>query len=137
VQAGQAAETARVQEAQAAENRSARQEQLAMMGFSAEQASLVADLEEQARTGDIQAAQMLETIGRSQESRRQAQLDLNYEDYLRQTGYNQDQIGFMSSILQGLPLRDAGTITEQTPYNPVQQALGAGLAGLSLYRGFQ
>jgi hypothetical protein len=108
-----------------------------MMGFSAEQASLVADLEEQARTGDIQAAQLLETIGRAQEAKSQAGLDIDYGDYLRQQGYNKEQIGFMSGILQGLPLRDAGTITEQTPYNPVQQALGAGLAGLSLYRGFQ
>jgi hypothetical protein len=113
------------------------QDQLAMMGFSAEQASLVADLEAQARTGDIQAAQLLETIGKQQEARQQAGLDIGYEDFLRQSGYDQEQLGFLSSILQGLPLRDSGTITEQTPYNPVQQALGAGLAGLSLYQGFQ
>lgn len=137
IQAARASELARVQAGQAAENRAAIQDQLTMMGFSAEQASLVADLEEQARTGDIQAAQLLETIGRAQEAKTQAGLDIDYEDYLRQQGYNKEQIGFMSSILQGLPLRDAGTITEQTPYNPVQQALGAGLAGLSLYRGFQ
>jgi hypothetical protein len=137
IQSAQASERARVQAGQASENRAAIQDQLTMMGFSAEQASLVADLEEQARTGDIQAAQLLETIGRAQEAKTQAGLDIDYEDYLRQQGYNKEQIGFMSSILQGLPLRDAGTITEQTPYNPVQQALGAGLAGLSLYRGFQ
>lgn len=137
IQSARASELARVQAGQSAENRAAIQDQLAMMGFSAEQAALVADLEEQARTGDIQAAQMLETIGRAQEARQQAGLDLSYEDYLRQTGYNKEQIGFMSGILQGLPIANAGQTVQQTPYNPVQQALGAGLAGLSLYRGFQ
>ena len=137
IQAAMASELARVQAGQAAENRAAIQDQLTMMGFSAEQASLVADLEEQARTGDIQAAQLLETIGRAQEAKTQAGLDIDYEDYLRQQGYNKEQIGFMSSILQGLPIANAGETVQQTPYNPVQQALGAGLAGLSLYRGFQ
>ena len=137
VQAAQASELARVQGGQAAENRAAIQDQLTMMGFSSEQATLIADLEEQARTGDIQAAQLLETIGKAQEGKDQAKLDLQYEDYLRQQGYNKEQIGFMSAILQGLPIAKAGEEVVQTPYNPVQQALGAGLAGLSLYKGFQ
>jgi hypothetical protein len=137
VQAAQASELARVQGGQAAENRAAIQDQLTMMGFSSEQATLIADLEEQARTGDIQAAQLLETIGKAQEGKDQAKLDLQYEDYLRQQGYNKEQIGFMSNILQGLPIAKAGETVQQTPYNPIQQALGAGLAGLSLYKGFQ
>lgn len=132
-----AAEAARVETARAGENRAAREEQLKMMNFSSEQAALVADLEEQARTGDIQAAQLLETIGKAQEAKDQAGLDINYEDYLRQQGFNKEQIGFMSGILQGLPIAKAGDTVQQTPYNPVQQALGAGLAGLSLYKGFQ
>lgn len=132
-----ATEAARVETARAAENRAAREEQLKMMNFSSEQATLIANLEEQARTGDIQAAQLLETIGKAQEARGQAGLDLAYEDYLRQQGFNKEQIGFMSGILQGLPIAKAGDTVQQTPYNPVQQALGAGLAGLSLYKGFQ
>ena len=132
-----ATEAARVEAARAAENRAALQDQLTMMGFSAEQAALVADLEEQARAGDIQAAQLLEAIGKAQEARSQAGLDLSYEDYLRQQNFNKEQIGFMSGILQGLPVAKAGDTVQQTPYNPVQQALGAGLAGLSLYRGLQ
>jgi hypothetical protein len=132
-----AEEKARVQTGQSAEDRAAMQDQLKMMGFSAEQASLISDLEEQARTGDIQAAQLLEAIGKSRQSQEQAGLDLAYEDFLRQSGFGKEQLGLMSGILQGLPLRDAGTITESVPYNPVQQALGAGLAGLSLYKGLQ
>jgi len=132
-----AEEKARVQTGQSAEDRAAMQDQLKMMGFSAEQASLISDLEEQARTGDIQAAQLLEAIGKSQQTQEQAGLDLAFEDYLRQSGYGKEQLGFLSGVLQGLPIANAGTTVQSTPYNPIQQALGAGLAGLSLYKGLQ
>jgi len=136
VQAAQASELARVQAAQAAENQNYINQQMALMGFSADQAGMVAKLEEAARSGDIQAAQLLETIGKAQQSQRQAKLDLDYEDFLRQRGYNKEQLGFLSSLLQGLPIANAGQTETLTPYNPIQQALGAGLAGLSLYKGF-
>jgi len=136
IQAAQAAETARVQQSQAAENTQNIQNQLSLMGLKGDMASQMAQLEELARTGDIQAAQMLDSIGKAQQSQQQAGLDLGYEDFLRQQGWNQQQLGFLSSVLQGLPLANAGTTTQSTPYNPVQQALGAGLAGLSLYKGF-
>jgi hypothetical protein len=132
-----AEEKARVQSGQSAEDRAAMQDQLKMMGFSAEQASLISDLEEQARTGDIQAAQLLEAIGKSRQAQEQAGLDLAYEDFLRQSGFGKEQLGLMSGILQGLPIANAGEQVTSTPYNPVQQALGAGLAGLSLYKGLQ
>lgn len=136
IQAAQAAELARVQSSQSAENQAYIDQQMALMGFSADQAGMVAKLEEAARTGDIQAAQLLEAIGKSQQSQTQAGLDLAYEDFLRQQGWNQQQLGYLSSILQGLPIGNTGTTTESQPYNPIQQALGAGLAGLSLYQGF-
>lgn len=79
---------------------------------------------------------MLDSIGKAQQAQQQAGLDLGYEDFLRQQGWNQQQLGFLSSVLQGLPLANAGTTTQTTPYNPVQQALGAGLSALSLYKGF-
>jgi hypothetical protein len=137
IQAAQASELARVQGAQSAENQAFIDQQMSLMGFSADQAGMVAKLEEAARSGDIQAAQLLESIGKSQQAQRQAGLDLAYEDFLRQQGYDRDQIGFMANLLQGLPIANAGDTVNTTPYNPIQQALGAGLAGLSLYRGFQ
>lgn len=136
VQAARAAEMARVQTSQAAELNQNIQNQLSIMGFKGDMASQMAQLEEAARAGDIQSAQMLETIGKAQQAQQQASLDLGYEDFLRQQGWNQQQLGFMSSLLQGLPVANAGTTTQQTPYNPVQQALGAGLSALSLYKGF-
>jgi hypothetical protein len=137
VQAARAGEIARVQAAQAAENQNYIQQQMALMGFSADQAGMVAKLEEAARSGDIQAAQLLESIGKAQQTQTQAGLDLAYEDFLRQQGWNKEQLGFLSAVLQGLPVANAGETTALVPYNPIQQALGAGLAGLSLYQGFR
>ena len=136
VQAAQAAEMARVQQSQAGELNQNIQNQLSIMGLKGDMASQMAQLEEAARAGDIQSAQMLETIGKAQQAQQQASLDLGYEDFLRQQGYDQQQLGFMSNMLQGLPIQKAGDTVQQTPYNPVQQALGAGLSALSLYKGF-
>ncbi len=136
VQAARASELARVQQAQAAENNQNIQNQLSLMGFKGDMASQMAQLEELARTGDIQAAQMLDSIGKAQQAQQQAGLDIGYEDFLRQQGWNQQQLGFLSSVLQGLPIANAADLKQSTPYNPVQQALGAGLSALSLYKGF-
>lgn len=89
----------------------------------------------QERAAGIQDAQLLEGIGKSQLGEEQARLDLGYEDFLRQQGYNKEQLGFLSNILQGVPIQPNRTTTGYQPYNPMQQALGAGLAGLGLYRG--
>jgi hypothetical protein len=136
-ESAQAGELARVQSGQSAEDRAAIQDQLRTMGFSSEQAGLMSDLEQQARTGNIQAAQLLESTGRAQREEQQAGLDLAYQDFLRQQGYGEEQLGFMSSILQGLPIGNAGETTVNTPYNPGQQALGTGIAALGLYQGLQ
>ena len=51
-----------------------------------------------------------------------------------QQNFNKDQLGFLSNILQGIPIQPNRTSNFQN-YNPMQQALGAGIAGLGLYRG--
>lgn len=130
-----AGELGRVQGAQAGENRAAGEFDLARLGFTSDQAARIANLTEAARAGDIQSAQLLETIGRAQQAEQQAGLDLAYEDFLRQQGWNREQLGLQSSLLQGLPIANAGTTTSLVPYNPVQQALGMGISALGLYRG--
>lgn len=90
------------------------------------------------RAADIQNAQILDAIGRAQQQEQQAGLDIGYQDYLRQQGYPQEQLAFYSDILRGLPVAPTSTQT-QTSYqysNPMQQALGAGLTGLSLYQAY-
>ena len=137
VQAATAAEQARVQGATADEAMRQREFQLQSMGFSADMAREVANLGERARAGDIQAAQLLEAQGLGEMARDQAGLDINYEDFLRQQNFPRQQLGFYSNILRGLPVADAGTQTTQQPYNPMQQALGAGISAVGLYKGMQ
>jgi len=138
VQAGNAAEQARVQQARADESMRQREFQLQTMGFSADMARELANLGERARAGDIQAAQLLEAQGLGEMAREQAGLDIAYQDFLRQQQFPQQQLGFYADLLRGLPVGDAGTATTTAPTpNPFQQLAGAGIAGLGLYRGMQ
>tara|TARA_R110000822_G_scaffold86011_5_gene200756 strand:- start:1310 stop:2377 length:1068 start_codon:yes stop_codon:yes gene_type:complete len=130
-------EQARVQGATADEAMRQREFQLQNMGFSADMAREVANLGERARAGDIQAAQLLEAQGLGQMARDQAGLDVAYQDFLRQQQFPSQQLGTYSNILRGLPVGDAGTQTTTQPYNPLQQALGAGISAVGLYKGMQ
>lgn len=139
VQQAQAAELARTQGGQAAENLASRQFGLEALQMQGGQAQQLAGLSEQERAAQIQNAQLLEAIGRAQQGETQAGLDIGYQDFLRQTGQPQEQLGFYSDVLRGLPVANVGTQDTQgfQSYNPGQQALGAGLSALSLYRAFQ
>ena len=130
-------EQARVQGATADEAMRQREFQLQNMGFTADMAREVASLGERARQGDIQAAQLLEAQGLGSMAREQAGLDVAYEDFLRQQQFPQQQLGLYSNMLRGLPVGDAGTTTTSQPYNPMQQALGAGISALGLYQGMR
>ncbi len=135
VQQAEAAERARVQSA-----REASRQFGAGQGLAAYQAALGAgrglvDYGERARAADIQGAQLLETIGRDIRSEDQARLDLAYQDFLRQQDYPMRQYERFAGLLSGMPIQpDISTATYQA-YNPIQQALGAGISGLGLYRG--
>lgn len=123
------------EQAQAAANQQAQQAQLQALGFSSQQAQQMVGLGETGRAADIQSAQLLETIGKSQLAREQEALDMAYQDFIRQQAYPEQQLQMYSSILRGVPVQPGITTTAYAPYNPIQQALGAGLAGIGLYRG--
>jgi hypothetical protein len=136
VQAAQAAEQARIQAAQAAENRAAQQSQLQALGFSAEQAQQMVGFGEAGRAADIQSAQLLENIGRSQMGREQERLDTEYQNFVAQRAFPEQQLQTYSSILRGVPVQPGvDNRHAYAPYNPLQQALGAGLGAIGLYRG--
>jgi len=134
--ADRAAELAR-QQSQAGENVASMQAKLGAMGYSGDQLNRLVGFGEMARAGDIQNAQLLETIGRSQQGEQQQGLDLAYEDFVRQTAYPEQQLGLMSGIMSGVPVQPSSTQIGYTPYNPLQQLLGTGIAGVGLYRGLQ
>lgn len=123
------------EQAQAAANQQAQQAQLQALGFTSQQAQQMVGLGETGRAADIQGAQLLETIGKSQQAREQEALDMAYQDFIRQQAYPEQQLQMYSSILRGVPVQPGITTTAYTPYNPLQQALGAGLGAIGLYRG--
>ena len=133
VQGLSAQDMARVQQAQADEGMRRDQFGLSALRFQGEAAGQLAALGEQARAGDIQAAQMLERIGMQQMAQEQAGLDLAYQDFLRQEEYPMQQTAFMADLLRGLPIAPGYTQETQRPYNPLQELLGLGISGVGLY----
>jgi hypothetical protein len=126
-----------IERSQAAENQQSRMAQLQALGFTAEQAQQMVNLGGTQRAADIQGAQLLENIGLSQRAREQEQLDINYQDFIRQQALPEQQLQFLSSILRGVPVEPTTMQTAYAPFNPMQQLAGAGLAGIGLYRGMQ
>lgn len=97
--------------------------------------SQLAQLGQMAREGDIQAASILEKVGRDIQAEKQAGLDIAYEDYVRQRDYPREQLQFYSSILRGVPVQPSTETTKLQSYNPIQQLLGTGISALGLYKG--
>jgi hypothetical protein len=87
------------------------------------------------RAADIQGAQLLETVGRDIRAEDQARLDMSYEDFVRQRDYPIQQYERMAGILRGVPVTPNVEEQRMVNYNPLQQALGAGISGLGLYKG--
>ena len=91
--------------------------------------------------GDIQSdvrerIAALGGIGQQQRAMQQAALDMGYQDFLRQQGFGQQQLGFLGGLLQGIPVQPEQNIsTYQQQPGLFQTAVGAGLSGLGLYRG--
>ena len=68
-----------------------------------------------------------------QQALTQTQLDTAYQDFLRQRDYPQEQLGFYSNILRGLPVQLASTSqTYQAPPSIGSQIGGLGLGALGL-----
>lgn len=131
-----AAELARVQSGQAGENAGYADLGLRSLGLQSNLAGQLSTLEQQARAGDIQAAQLLQSQGQQQQGQQQASLDTGYQDFLRQQGYPMEQLERYASMLHGSPVANATSTTTQTPYNPYQQALGMGISALGLYNAY-
>jgi hypothetical protein len=95
----------------------------------------LAGLGQQQRAADIQGAQLMETVGRDIRAEDQARLDMSYEDFARQRDYPMQQYERMAGILRGVPVTPNVEEQRMVSYNPLQQALGAGISGLGLYKG--
>ena len=79
-----------------------------------------------------------ESAGQRQRAMRQASLDVGYEDFLRQMGYTQGQLGFFLNILRGVPVQPQQTVsTFQQQPSLFQSVLGTGIGALGLYNAFK
>jgi hypothetical protein len=74
-------------------------------------------------------------VGAERRGLMQRGLDLGYEDFLRQQAYGREQLGYLSNLLQGVPIQAGSTVqTFGRVPSAEQQALGAGLGSLGLYQ---
>jgi hypothetical protein len=138
-----AAELGRVQTGIEASNQFGSNVGLAALKAGQGLGSELTRLGEIGRQTDIQNTQLIEGVGKARQGTDQAQMDLDYSNFLEQQGYTREQIGNMTGILSGQPIAATGTQTmsgtSTTPQqNPsaLSQVAGAGLTGLSLYKAF-
>ena len=78
--------------------------------------------------------QNLQAAGQIQRELAQRGLDLGYQDFLRQQAFPREQLGLLSSLLQGLPIQPGTTVSSfGTGPSDMQQLLGTGIGGVGLY----
>jgi len=76
----------------------------------------------------------LQAAGQIQRELGQRGLDLGYQDFLRQQAFPREQLGLLSSLLQGLPIQPGTTVSSfGTGPSDMQQLLGTGIGGVGLY----
>lgn len=97
-----------------------------------------------AATG-LQAAQGLAGLGLNQlglqqqyggmqQQQQQNVLNQQYQDFLAQRQYPQQQLAFASDLLRGLPLSQTSSQLYQAPPSTLSQVAGLGLTGSAVYR---
>jgi hypothetical protein len=87
----------------------------------------------QQQQSDLARLQTQGQTAAQQQALQQTQLDTAYQDFLRQRDYPQEQLGFYSNILRGLPVQLASTQqTYQAPPSIGSQIGGLGLGALGL-----
>ena len=101
-------------------------------------ANVQAGLGQKEQALGIQGAAALEATGAQQQAMNQRNLDLAYQDFLTQTQYPQQQIGFLSNVIRGLP-SGGGTQAQQTTgsgqaysASPLAQLASAGLSAAAI-----
>lgn len=108
------------------------------MGTLGTLAGVQAGLGQKEQALGLQGAGALETIGLTQEQMNQRNLDLAYQDFLRQTAYPKEQISFLSNVIRGLPSgggTQAATTTgmgQTYSSSPLAQLASAGLSASAI-----
>ena len=100
-------------------------------------AELLAGLGGRQQEMDLQRLGAMAGVGAERRGLMQRGLDLGYEDFLRQQAYGREQLGYLSNLLQGVPISPGSTVSTfgRVP-SAEQQLLGSGLGALGLYQAF-
>jgi len=100
-------------------------------------AELLSNLGGRQQEMDLQRLAALQGVGGERRNLMQRGLDTGYEDFLRQQAYGREQLGYLSNVLQGVPITPGSTVSTfgRVP-SAGQQALGAGLGALGMYQAF-
>ena len=88
------------------------------------------------QASDLDRIKTMGAYGDLQRGVQQQQLDLQYQDLMRQLGYPEQQLSGISSILRGIPLTDTTQTQTTPPPSFASQLAGLGLSGLGLYNMF-
>ena len=81
----------------------------------------------------ISRMSLLESVGKQVRALRQAGLDIGYEDFLRQQGWSERQLGLFTKILRGIPVEPGQTVSTYAQRPGTMQTLfGAGTTALGL-----
>lgn len=101
-------------------------------------ANVQAGLGQKEQALGLTGAAALETTGAEQQAMNQKNLDLAYQDFQNQTQYPQQQIGFLSNVIRGLP-SGGGTTSGSTSSmgqtysaSPLASLASAGLSAAAL-----
>lgn len=81
---------------------------------------------------DVIQGQM--SMGGQQQALEQQRLSQQYQDFLTQRGYPQQQLSYMSDMLRGLPLSQSTQQMYQAPASPLATAAGLGATYLGAQR---
>ena len=80
-----------------------------------------------------QAAQLQNQMGTQQQANQQQVINQNVQNYAMAQQYPYQQMGFLSNMIQGLPLASTSTMGYQAPPSSVSQLSGLGLTGAAAY----
>lgn len=76
----------------------------------------------------------LQTLGAQQQTQRQKELDIPYQEFLNQQNYPYRQLSYMSDLIRGTPLgMQSSNQVYQAPPSTVSQLAGLGLTGAAMY----
>lgn len=92
-----------------------------------------ADLSRLAQAMELQRLQQMQQAGQQVDARTQSALDLGYQDWINAQNYPYQQMGWLQSMLAGVPIGYNQESVQFQKTNPLSQLAGLGTAALGAY----